>query len=164
MRHEECPCCRLNYLSLEGDDIEEGQSTLPALQPDSSSVQASPPFLRGAHLFHLLSQLQTLADDRPNTTIRLEGVELPNGRRGNFDIQRSTGRSALRIGGRGLNIRVTSDESDSSTRNSTSPMTILETEVASNDTDLLHDPQEQVTSNGSRSDDSGDIETQHQRG
>jgi hypothetical protein len=68
-------------------------------------------FLRGVHLFYLLSRLQSLADTRPNTTIRLEGVELANGRRGNLQIQRATDNS-FEVGGRGLNVRVEEDENN----------------------------------------------------
>jgi hypothetical protein len=64
---------------------------------NSSTSDDSSALLRGMHLFYLLSRLQTLAETQgTNTTIRLEGLELSDGRRGNFEIQspRSTSTSS----------------------------------------------------------------------
>jgi hypothetical protein len=139
LRNEECPCCRENYLSLdrdENDDDDEelagtgrpsiflGQHRYPSQQQQQQQQQRgatataegempdeSSAFMRGIHLFYLLSRLQSLADTRPNTTIRLEGVELANGRTGSLEIQRATNDSSiLEFGARGLNVRVTSDD------------------------------------------------------
>ena len=110
LHHAECPCCRHNYLSLDGEDLFVQSNTSRSgvaagaaglqypggisVDPDENSA-----FLRGVHLFYLLSRLQSLADTRPNTTIRLEDVELANGRRGNLEIQRATDDS-MDLGGR----------------------------------------------------------------
>lgn len=88
LRQNECPCCRGNYLSL-GDDDEDTEPNrgmgrnLNGRTPDDAAA-----FLRGMNLFYLLSRLQTLAESQgPNTTIRLEGLELADGRRGSLEIQ-----------------------------------------------------------------------------
>lgn len=107
MAHKECPCCRHNYLSLGPED--EDQINIGDEQANSAGAE-NYSFPRGAQLFYLLTRLQSLADTRPNTTIRLEGVELANGRRGNLEIQRATD-SSFEVGGRGLNVRV-EEESD----------------------------------------------------
>lgn len=106
MSHEECPLCRSNYLSLDGDDDDEdlnrelpssrssrrrsrrshtGNHSGPADGTIRSQEEASSLF-RGMHLFYILNQLQTLAETQPNATIRLEGIELSAGRRGNVEI------------------------------------------------------------------------------
>lgn len=113
MSHEECPLCRQNYLSLDGEDGED--AITPRLPPVSNGPNPAESdayaYLRGVHLFQLLSRLQTLADARPNTTIRLEGVELANGQRGNMEIQQATtDNSMIDVNGRGLNVRVTTRE------------------------------------------------------
>lgn len=126
MNHEECPLCRHNYLSLDGNDTDEdpmndfdrieGQrptfTTHPAQQNDDEAYS----FFRTMHLFYILSQLQSLADARPNTTISLEGVELSNGQQGNVEIQRATEESStLDVHGRGMNIRVVPMGNENST-------------------------------------------------
>jgi hypothetical protein len=59
-------------------------------------------------LIHLLQSLQAIAETRPNTTIRLEGVELANGQRGNVEIQRPRDdHQAV-----GLNIRVSNENGE----------------------------------------------------
>jgi hypothetical protein len=109
LRHEECPCCRTNYLALDGDDDEHVIAVPVPSSGEGHAMEETNAFLRGVHLFYLLSRLQSLADTRPNTTIRLEGVELANGRRGNLQIQRATDNS-FEVGGRGLNVRVEEDD------------------------------------------------------
>ena len=94
LKHHECPCCRNNYLSLgDGDDDDVGQVSLPMSQRHMPQEEAdfddTNAFLRGIHLFHLLSRLQSLAEPQgPNTTTRVEGLGLGNGDRGNLEIER----------------------------------------------------------------------------
>jgi hypothetical protein len=109
LRHEDCPCCRTNYLSLDGDEPTTTTTTPAAPTTDVASPEETYAYLRGMHLFHLLSQLQSLVETRPNTTIRLEGVELADGRRGSLEIQRANAAS-LEVNGRGLNVRVAADD------------------------------------------------------
>lgn len=96
LSHHECPCCRNNYLGLGDEDVDVdmmGQaassffSMSPSSQrhdhphniPPSSQVAVdmddTSAFLRGIHLFHLLSRLQSLAEATPATTmLRVEGL------------------------------------------------------------------------------------------
>jgi hypothetical protein len=109
MRHEECPLCRHNYLSLDDDDdhIDEplnGEAGNRNVTGDGMGQVTDQEQRRGIHLFYVLSQLQNLADARPNTNFRLEGVELADGQRGVVEIQRNTEQSStLEMG---MNIRV----------------------------------------------------------
>jgi hypothetical protein len=82
LRHHECPCCRNNYLSLgDGEDDDVGQASLP-MSHQEADVDDTSAFLRGIHLFQLLSRLQNLAENPgPNTTIRVDGHG------GNLEIQ-----------------------------------------------------------------------------
>ena len=117
LRNEECPLCRNNYLSLDGGDVlppipasqqANQRSENGSNQPDQDDRYA---YLRGMHVVHLL---QALANTRPNATIRLEGVELSNGQRGNLEFQRANeGNTA---GARGLNIRVSNLEGENAAR------------------------------------------------
>jgi hypothetical protein len=84
--NEECPLCRHNYLSLEGDNEEDNHPTGGSYVPQPHHSQDA--YLRGMHLIHLLQSLQTISETRPNATIRLEGVEVSNGQRGNLEIER----------------------------------------------------------------------------
>eukprot|EP00934_Nitzschia_sp_Nitz4_P003089 Nitzschia sp. Nitz4//scaffold75_size92586//79825//81319//NITZ4_004870-RA/size92586-augustus-gene-0.83-mRNA-1//1//CDS//3329557750//3079//frame0 len=101
-----------------------GISSIPPLAA-SGELPASPAdrddptfheFLRGVQLFYILSRLQSLADTRPNTTIRLEDVELANGRRGNVEIQPAIDATTGESTAPGLNIRITSDDTESQRR------------------------------------------------
>lgn len=136
MNHEECPLCRYNYLSLDGDEQAQQQppgggahlelSTMnislarafpTSREADEALAGASEDdansFFRGMNLFYVLSQLQSLADSRPDTTFRLEGIELADGQRGNLEIQHATAESStLDVQGRGMNIRIMPDEND----------------------------------------------------
>mmetsp|Transcript_7755 Transcript_7755/g.12309 ORF Transcript_7755/g.12309 Transcript_7755/m.12309 type:complete len:431 (-) Transcript_7755:756-2048(-) len=119
LRNEECPLCRNNYLGFSDDD--EGIETnnrLPSTAVtgpvrnvggvEQHNDQDRFAYLRGMQLVHLLQSLQAIADTRPNTTIRLEGVELANGRRGNLEIQRSEAENVST----GLNITVSNADED----------------------------------------------------
>lgn len=80
---------------------------------DTDNTQSSnaQEFMRGVRLFYVLSRLQSLADTRPNTTIRLEDVELANGRRGNLEIRRGTDGEMGEPTASGLNVSV-SDQNE----------------------------------------------------
>lgn len=103
LKHEECPLCRHNYLSLDGDDELSGEGAgLPSAAREGDTPSEAQPILRGMNLLFLLSRLQLLSDERPNTTIRLEDVELTNGRRGTLEFRRSTAATAIDVGGQGF--------------------------------------------------------------
>lgn len=96
LRHEDCPLCRHNYLSLEGDEDHGDNPSRgsSAHQPrhqngiHSQNLDDVEAYLRGMELIQLLQSLQSIAQVRPNSTFRLEGVELANGQRGNLEILR----------------------------------------------------------------------------
>jgi len=89
MSHEECPLCRNNYLSLddedgEGGDAEDSRPVTSRTQDVLANEDPSSLFQR-MHLFYILSQLQNLANDTTNRAITIEGIELPDSRRGNVE-------------------------------------------------------------------------------
>eukprot|EP00543_Licmophora_paradoxa_P015163 CAMPEP_0202477796 /NCGR_PEP_ID=MMETSP1360-20130828/94125_1 /ASSEMBLY_ACC=CAM_ASM_000848 /TAXON_ID=515479 /ORGANISM="Licmophora paradoxa, Strain CCMP2313" /LENGTH=353 /DNA_ID=CAMNT_0049105049 /DNA_START=530 /DNA_END=1591 /DNA_ORIENTATION=+ len=57
LRHDECPCCRHNFLSLDSDDENEPAThdIPPFLSETSSDDSITPMFLRGLNLFDLLT-------------------------------------------------------------------------------------------------------------
>jgi hypothetical protein len=122
MNHDECPLCRHNYLSLDDDDhdhdhdhdhdeqldgerngrLSNRRITGGIMDHDTDQDRHS--ILRGINLFYALSQLQNLTEARPNTTFRLEGIELADGQRGSVEIQQTTEQSSTLD--MGMNIRV----------------------------------------------------------
>lgn len=195
LRHQECPCCRTNYLGLDGeddeydvdddillgsglglgrdiygdDDDDDGDDDDPsdyfsrylrtrhgqAFADDGDSSDESNALRRGVQLFYLLSRLQSIADTRPNTTFRLEGVELANGRRGSLEVQRANAENTIgMIGNRGLNVRVTDDEetgggstsADGSRRTRT---TAVDSNISSSNRNILGESNRSIRSNRS---------------
>ena len=88
MSHEECPLCRNNYLSLdddgEGGDAEDSRTDTSRTQNVPANEDPSSLF-QGMHLFYILGQLQNLANDATNRVISVEGIELPDSRRGDVE-------------------------------------------------------------------------------
>ncbi len=88
MTHEECPLCRNNYLSLDGDEDEslndeDGSPlsilTIPSIMQrmNDTAPEDTMTLLRGMHLIYLLSQLQAMADDdETDAAAHLQGIEL----------------------------------------------------------------------------------------
>ena len=84
MSHKECPLCRHNYLSLDGDEDDE----LHLMDQRPTAPDPTSPF-RNLQFLHVL---QNLAEAPLNTTIRLDGLELGDGQRRTVEIQRSSAR------------------------------------------------------------------------
>jgi hypothetical protein len=108
VQHEECPICRHNYFRLDGEDDALSGGVDPH-QNNNMTSQDNHAIARGMELILLLRSLQAIAESRPNTTIRVEGVELANGQRGNVEIQRPLNDQNV-----GLNIRVSNENGESS--------------------------------------------------
>lgn len=93
MQSTECPLCRNNYLSLDGDDElsthdenENDGSPILSIPSVLRMINNVPPddtvtFLRSMHLLYLLSQLQSITGDTPMDTTPhpWQGIEMTTG-------------------------------------------------------------------------------------
>lgn len=83
---------------------------------NNNNSQSNHAFVRGMELIHLVQSLEAIAETRPNTTIRLQDVELATGQRGNVEIQRPLDEQNA-----GLNVRVSNDNGENSAETMSTP-------------------------------------------